>query len=350
MKHPILFYRNRLIVWWLVWLFLIAGQSLIFYFAYGNFNEIGIFDSVFSLIIYSGIALFFWYPFRHFNSENIRISTLISNLILSGIIIITIWLLLTRFFTQGIIHDQDIFEEYWKITFPYRTGTGVFLFGITVLAYYLFVSIANLSEKKAKEAKLESLVKETELKMLRSQINPHFLFNSLNSISALTISNPDKARIMIIKLSDFMRYALARKDELPVSFKSELGSLRLYLDIEKIRFENKLTVEEQIEESCLEIMIPAMALQPLYENAVKHGVYESVESVVIKTIAKITDGFLKIEISNNYDPDSTPRKGTETGLSNVSRRLELFYGAKNIMTYSKENGIFTVTMIIPVNF
>jgi LytS/YehU family sensor histidine kinase len=88
----------------------------------------------------------------------------------------------------------------------------------------------------------------------------------------------------------------------------------------------------------------------LYENAVKHGVYESIENVIIKTVAKLSDGFLKIEISNNYDLDSTPRKGTGTGLANVSRRLELFYGAKSMMTYSKENGIFTVIMIIPANF
>jgi LytS/YehU family sensor histidine kinase len=218
-----------------------------------------------------------------------------------------------------------------------------------LLAYYLFISIASLSEKNVKEAKLESLVKETELKMLQSQINPHFLFNSLNSISSLTVSDPEKARIMVIKLSDFMRYALARKDEL-VSFKSELDNLRLYLDIEKVRFGDRLIIEEQIEESCLNAMIPAMALQPLYENAVKHGVYESSESVVIKTTAKLDDGFLKIEISNNYDLNSTPRKGAGIGLANVSRRLELFYSSKNIMTCSKENGIFTVAMTIPAKF
>ena len=346
MKHPVLFHRNWLIV---VGLFLIAGQSLLFYFAYGNF-ETAIFDSVFSLVIFSGMALCFWYPFSFFNSANIRNSTIISNIIISGFVIIAIWILLTKSFIQGIIQEQIIFEEYWKITLPYRIGTGVFLFGITVLAYYLFISIANLSEKKAREAKLESLVKETELKMLRSQINPHFLFNTLNSISALTVSNPEKARDMVIKLSDFMRYALARKDDFPVSLKSELENLRLYLDIEKVRFGNRLIVEEQIEDLCLEAMIPAMTLQPLYENAVKHGVYESSETVVIKTVAKLSDGFLNIEISNNYDLDSTPHKGTGTGLSNVSRRLELFYGAKSMMNYSKENGIFTVVMIIPANF
>ena len=329
-------------MWWLSGLFLIIAQS----FAFGNFGKAGIFDSLFSLVIFSGIALSFWYPFSYF-SQNSKTSTLIFNLVISGIIIITIWIVFTKLFLQLIISQQSIFDAHWTHTFPYRIGTGVFLFGITLLAYYLFINIANLSEKKAKEAKLESLVKETELKLLRSQINPHFLFNSLNSISALTVSNPEKARDMVIKLSDFMRYSLSRKDDLPVSLKSELDSLRLYLDIEKVRFGNRLIIEEQIEEQCLSAMIPAMTLQPLYENAVKHGVYESSETVVIKTVATLSDGFLNIEISNNYDLDSIAHKGTGTGLSNVSRRLELFYEHKSIMSYSKENGIFRVILIIP---
>ena len=118
-----------------------------------------------------------------------------------------------------ILPKVNDYQAYWEATFPYRVGTGVFIYGLIVLAYYLFVSLYNLSEKNVKEARLESLVKETELKMLRSQINPHFLFNSLNSISSLTITNPEKARDMVIKLSEFMRYALSKKDEQPVSAK-----------------------------------------------------------------------------------------------------------------------------------
>ena len=350
MKHPVLSNRNRLIIWWLISLFLITGQSFVFYFALGSFSKIGILDSAFSLLIFSGIAFYFWYPFTFFNTGNVKLLTLIVNLLIAGAVTITIWILVTNFFLQGIIQEQNLFERYWQVTFPYRIGTSMFLYCVTILIYYLFINADNLSKKNAKEEELEKLIKETELKMLRSQINPHFLFNSLNSISALTVSDPEKARDMVIKLSDFMRYVLARKDDLPVSFKSELDSLRLYLDIEKIRFGNKLIIEEQIEEPCLEAIIPAMTFQPLYENAVKHGVYESSETVVIKTIAKLADNFLKIEISNNYDLYSMPHKGTGTGLSNVSRRLELFYGSKSMLTYSKENGIFTVTIIIPANF
>ena len=185
--------------------------------------------------------------------------------------------------------------------------------------------------------------------MLLSQINPHFLFNSLNSISSLTITDPEKARIMIVKLSEFMRYALSRKDERPVSLQSELENLRLYLDIEKVRFGDRLTTEENIEKDCLDIKIPVMLLQPLYENAVKHGVYESTESVRIITLAKIVNGYMEMTISNNYEPGQSSAKGTGTGLLNVTRRLELSYGNNASLKTTRENGIYIVKLFIPTN-
>jgi LytS/YehU family sensor histidine kinase len=348
MKHPILTNRVRLIVWWLVWLFLALGQSLLFYYAYGSFINIGLLDSLVSLLIYSGIALSLWYPFRFFNSGTTRITVLISNLVASGAISVTLWVLITKLIMTLILPEQNNYDAYWTSTFPYRIGTGVFIYGLIILTYYLFESLSNLSEKNAKEAKLESLVKETELKMLRSQINPHFLFNSLNSISSLTITDPEKARDMVVKLSEFMRYALSRKDEQPVTLQNELENLRLYLDIEQVRFGDKLTTEEIIETACLDFKIPVMLLQPLYENAVKHGVYESTESVKIMTNVKFIDSYLEIIISNNYDSNPSQKRGTGTGILNVSRRLELFYGKKASINTVKENGLYTVTIYIPV--
>jgi LytS/YehU family sensor histidine kinase len=272
---------------------------------------------------------------------------LISNLVASGALSITLWVLITKFIMTTVLPEQNNYQAYWAATFPYRVGSGVFIYGLIILTYYLFVSLSNLSEKNAKEARLESLVKETELKMLRSQINPHFLFNSLNSISSLTITDPEKARDMVVKLSEFMRYALSRKDEQPVSLKAELENLRLYLDIEQVRFGDKLTTEENIESNCLDFKIPVMLLQPLYENAVKHGVYESTESVRIITQARIIDGYFEITISNNYDSSPSLKRGTGTGLLNVTRRLELFYGNKASIKSTKENGIYTVSLYIP---
>jgi LytS/YehU family sensor histidine kinase len=251
---------------------------------------------------------------------------------------------------SSVLPDDLNYNAYWEATFPYRIGTGVFIYGLIILTYYLFVSLSNLSEKNAKEARLESLVKETELKMLRSQINPHFLFNSLNSISSLTITDPEKARDMVVKLSEFMRYALSRKDELPVSLQNELDNLRLYLEIEKVRFGDKLITEETIEKECLDFKIPVLLLQPLYENAVKHGVYESTESVKIMTNAKLNDGYIEITISNNYEDSPSIKRGTGTGILNVSRRLELYYGNRAMIKTTRENGLYTVSLYIPAEY
>ena len=350
MKHPVLSNKGRLIVWWLVWLFLGLGQSLLFYYAYGSFASLSIIDSLLSLLIYSGISLSLWYPFKYFTTSNTKNTSIISNFIAIGVITVTLWVLITKYVVQLVSPAENNFQAYWDATFSYRIGTGVFIYGLIILTYFLFTSLNNLSEKKAKEARLESLIKETELKMLRSQINPHFLFNSLNSISSLTVTDPEKARMMVIKLSDFMRYALSGKDEQPVSLESELENLRLYLDIEKVRFGDRLRTEEKIDKNCLGIKIPVLLLQPLYENAVKHGVYESTELISIATDSVIKDGYLEITISNNYESGSTTLKGTGTGLMNVSRRLELIYGNKASIRTNRANNIFTVKLFIPVNY
>jgi sensor histidine kinase YesM len=347
MKHPVLGNRLWLIVWWLAWLFLAMGQSLLFYFAYGSFTKISILDSGISLLIYSGLSLSLWYPFSYFNSGEKKTLSLISNLILTGAFTIAIWILLTKVIMTNIVPAEQNYISYWNITLPYRIGTGAIIYFLVILTYFLNVSLTNLSEKNAKEVKLQNIVKETELRLLRSQINPHFLFNSLNSISSLTITDPEKARDMIVKLSEFMRYALSRKDEQPVTLRSEIENLMLYLEIEKVRFGDRLTTEEIIDGESLEFKIPVLLLQPLYENAIKHGVYESTESVKITTNAKIENGYIKITISNNFSETPSQKKGTGTGLSNVSRRMELFYGNKASITSTRENNIYTVTLYMP---
>lgn len=349
MKHPILEKGSRLSLWWLVWILLGLGQSLIYYYAYGGYTFITIPEGIISVCIYSGIALMLWYPFRYFNRTGTNPAVQIFNLLVTAAISITLWVLLTHYLTSNLFPKDQSFPLYWDATLPYRIGTGVFIFGMTILSYYLFISLNDLADKKARESKLETVVKETELKMLRSQINPHFLFNSLNSISSLTITNPDKARTMVIKLSEFLRYALSRKDEQPVTLRSELENLGLYLDIEKVRFGNKLVSEATIRDDCYDVMLPVMLLQPIYENAIKHGVYESLETVKINTTAEILNGYLNISVSNNFDPESIPNKGTGTGLINVARRIELVYGKRGLINTKKENNLFTVNISIPIN-
>jgi LytS/YehU family sensor histidine kinase len=192
-----------------------------------------------------------------------------------------------------------------------------------------------------------ALVKEAELHALKSQINPHFLFNSLNSISSLTMTNPARAQEMVINLSQLMRYSLKHDQSEKVSFKQEIENNKLYLKIEKVRFGSKLEPVFEIDENCLKAEIPNMILQPIYENAIKYGVYEATEPVEIKTVARCSDELLQITISNPYDANAKSKKGEGIGLRNIRDRLQIIYGNPYLLKLEDNKKEFTVTLTIP---
>lgn len=347
MNHPLFQSRPRLAAWWLIWALLALGQLFIYNIVYERSFQITVPDVILSFVIYSGIGLVIWYPFRYFNTKALKLHVLVANIVIMGFVAVILWILLSNYSLIFIIREQSVLKTYWTATFPFRLGSGIFIYGMVILAYYLIISLSDLAEKKAREARLESVIRETELKMLRSQINPHFLFNTLNSISSLTLTDPEKARAMVIKLSDFMRYALSRKDEQPVTLSSELSNMRLYLDIEKVRFGRRLHYEEIIDENSLNIKIPVLLLQPLYENAVKYGVHETTGDVTIATKVICGNDFVEISVSNNVETIDPSFKGTGTGLANVSKRLELYYSGKASLRTAFSEGVFTATLLLP---
>jgi LytS/YehU family sensor histidine kinase len=208
----------------------------------------------------------------------------------------------------------------------------------------------NFKEKIMDEAALKTLMKETELNALKSQINPHFLFNSLNSISSLTMAKPEKAQEMIIKLSDFLRYSLQHKENQKTTLENELKHCLLYLEIEKVRFGKKLNFENKISPESFDKLLPSMLLQPLYENAIKYSVYESTEPTLITTESYFKDNFLVISIKNTFDPDALAKKGEGIGLKNVRTRLKLEYKRDDLMILNRKNDTYEVILNIPQRY
>jgi signal transduction histidine kinase len=348
MKHPLLENRTRLLVWWLAWLILAAGQSLLIHFVYGSKVEVAIADGLVSMILYGLLGLAVWFPVRFLLKDDNQLYTTVFNVILTGSLTVAAWLFGTRITVRAMVTEKIDYTILWHSVLVFRATAGVLIFFVMILVYYLFLSATSLAEKAARQAQLETQVREGELKMLRSQINPHFLFNSLNSVSSLTVTDPVRAREMIVKLSEFMRYSLSSRNEQPVTLGHEMESLRLYLQIEKVRFGTRLRIEEDISRECLPALMPGMLLQPLYENAVKHGVYESTEEVTIKTSANVENDIVTISVSNNVDTESVvTRKGAGIGLKNVSSRLELFFGDKADLTVSRGESTFTVVVRFP---
>lgn len=348
MKHPVFEYRSRILIWWLAWIALAIGQSLLIRYVSGSELGVALTDGLVSMILYGAMGLAIWFPLRYMMKGPNQIISVIIDIVLTGIVTVAIWFFLSRYLIRSFVSDKVAYDMFWNTAIVFRIASGLLLYCMTILTYYLFLSASRLAEKAAGQSKLEALVKEAELKMLRSQINPHFLFNSLNSISSLTLTDPMKAHEMIVKLSDFMRYSLSSRDDHLVTLSNEMGSMRLYLDIEKVRFRERLVTEEHIEKECLEALLPGLLLQPLYENAVKHGVYESIKTVSISTTAVKREDKLVITISNTIDTDSvvTP-KGTGIGIKNVKSRLELFFSGKAELLIGRKDDMFTATIIIP---
>ena len=152
---------------------------------------------------------------------------------------------------------------------------------------------------------------------------------------------------MVIKLSDFLRSSLGKDNQELQSIKEELKRMELYLDIEKVRFGERLKLINSFDGKCDQLQVPNMILQPLYENAIKYGVYEQLEGVTIKTNCHCDDGNLHISISNGYDCEAVPQKGKGIGLRNIRSRLELIYGISDLVTIEKDQKTFTVRLLVP---
>ncbi|WP_209330498.1 sensor histidine kinase [Lunatimonas salinarum] len=200
---------------------------------------------------------------------------------------------------------------------------------------------------KEREMLTERLLRESELQHLRMQLQPHFLFNSLNSVSALMSRDPERARQMLLKLADFFRLSIQKHGAENEPLDREWQRIRLYLDIEKIRFGNRLQVDMVMGEGLEGWVLPALLMQPLVENAVKFGLYGVVDAVVIRIEAQEVQGVLHIVVSNPCDLDSLQPPGTGFGLDSVRRRLYLLYGRNDLLQYQLQNNRFTATLQIP---
>jgi two-component system LytT family sensor kinase len=212
------------------------------------------------------------------------------------------------------------------------------------LVYY---KLQDQQEFLMRKNEIDKLTKEAELTSLREKLQPYFLFNSLNSISALTITKPIQARKMVQQLSDFLRGTIKNDEDLS-DLKSELDHLNLYLEIEKVRFGERLNTNIETEDQALLKKIPPMLLQPIVENAIKFGLYDTLDEVTISIISKYQNQYLSISVINPFDMETSHHnKGTGFGLNSIKRRLHLLYNQQNLLTTEIKENLFITTILIP---
>jgi Putative regulator of cell autolysis len=268
-------------------------------------------------------------------------------IVIWGLVLAAISVSLDRWILQFIIPDKNYLGQI-DLSLPLRFFINALLIAWIAIINILWNIQQEYKENEQRKADAERLAREAELYNLRQQLQPHFLFNSLNSIIALIGRKPEEARNMTFQLSDFLRGTLRKDDQQLIALKDELEHLQLYLSIEKVRFGHRLETLVTYDEECLTKTLPAMIMQPLVENAIKYGLYDTTERVTIEVACSCNNHMLEIQIENPYDSQSNkPRRGTGFGLRGVERRLYLLFGRTDLLETHATTHIFTSIIKIP---
>jgi len=231
--------------------------------------------------------------------------------------------------------------------FPALAAAGALVYLLSLAGHYLLITFdhARAVEREALESAVTA--REAELKALKAQIQPHFLFNSLHSISALTARDPAAARDMAVRLADFMRTIIAVAEKTSIPLRQELSLAENYLAIEKVRFGDRLRTEVDVPEELRALQVLPLTLQPLVENAVKHGVGGLTEGGTVSVRARRRAGLLEITVTNPFDPDRERAHGTGSGLDIVRRRLAAAYGREGALAATTAAGVHAATITMP---
>jgi two-component system LytT family sensor kinase len=331
---------------WIVIALMVVGCAKHIFIIHDIFRfpwETAVSDGIISTLILSasvwGIALVIR---RYPTTAAITLYALFVAFLMSGVTVFTEYVVL-----KWILGSDNLGYMAWlKHTLPVRFLV-IWVFSIWVATISaLRKNITTLDSRFQQQADTSVLLKEAELFKLRQQLQPHFLYNSLNSISALIMISPEKAQEMIGKLSDFLRSSVKREaeDKIPVS--EELNYIQSYLAIESIRFGDRLQVNFK-KDFTDGATIPPFLLQPILENAIKFGIYGRTGAVVIDFHIALQGQSLSISITNPYDPNMQPPKGTGFGLEGIQRRLYLLYARTDLLETKKDNEYFTTILNIP---
>jgi two-component system LytT family sensor kinase len=317
------------------WIFQIVGWGLFVlmqvFFAFSTFEKITV-NFVLNLIIFVSLGVSFSHVMRAIIVRtNVLLLPLQQQLI--GLVIITLFFsltvgvmesLLTYFFDLRTPLKEKLTET--KILIYNAFNSLVYLFMWSCI-YFVYHYIQKNRKQQVDTLKLEALVKELELKTIKAHINPHFIFNALNSIRALIDENPVRARTAVTELSNILRSSMKAEKLETVTFEKELNIVKDYLALEHIRFEERLKIEYDIEEDTLDLQVPPMMLQTLVENAIKHGISKQLEGGSIKIISCFTDKFHELRVQNTgYLNGSKNVDGF--GLASTENRLHLMFGEK----------------------
>lgn len=330
-------------IFFISWIIIIADHIFLLRWFGWNWN-IALADSLVNELLLLGICILLINILRFYMPQREKSYQLVIwGLIFTAMVIFSSNLILKSFYK-----DDPIYIDFLHDSLLLRGSLNFLLIGCFILIGVIWRNWQDTQEQEKIKADAEKMSKEAELFKLRQQLQPHFLFNSLNSINALIGLRPEEARKMVQQLSDFLRGTLKKEENQLVTLKEEMDYLKLYLDIEKVRFGNRLSTKIECEEGTLGMKLPSLLLQPVVENAIKFGLYDTTDEIEIGLTAKIMNSNLVIEVVNPFDPEtSSPKQGTGFGLQSVHRRLQLLFARTGLLTTQVNGNIYITRVEIP---
>lgn len=326
--------------WWMVWM---AAQAWVITQSGFDWNT-ALLDAIVTQLVFA-VGGYTINTSMHSYQPSVRNSLYVLgwSIALAGLCVF-----LQRWALLQLLNDQVGYIQFLENSLIIRGAFGWLMVTLVAILTWFWVYAADRRENEQRKDDATQLAREAELSNLRQQLQPHFLFNSLNSISALAGSSPEEARKMIQQLSDFLRGTIRKDDKSLVTLDEELHHLELYLDIEKVRFGHRLRTEITKSEESLSLTLPSLLLQPIVENAIKFGLYDTVGAIVISISAWSEKRMLCLQVKNPFDlTTSTRKQGTGFGLSSIRRRLYLLYYRNDLLSTSQDSTTFTTTINIP---
>lgn len=348
--HPILSNRSALVLYLAV--YLVIGLVLAALLnATGNIQwGAAISFSTPLSLLYGLICLSSWYVCRSFplrTTSAVQIAGIFS---VAAAVSTTLWMLIGELLASVLsgFSFASTLSNRSSTHLLLLGGAGVGLYLLSVAVHYLLIMFEQSKEDERRALEFKLLAQTAELRALQSQVNPHFLFNSLNSISALTTKDPPAARSMTLMLADFLRQTLRLGADELIPLREELALCRKFVDIEQVRFGSRLQLKERATDKALTCLIPPLLLQPLIENAVIHGIAHLVNGGTILLDADVRSGRLHVRLENPCDPERPKLRKDGLGLENVKRRLLTLSITESRLDVSEHNSTFVAELTLPM--
>ena len=291
------------------------------------------------LLVHSFSCLASWYLCRVLPLGSTRPERLLVSLLVAGVLASALVVGLGEIWSQVVLSspmttEPSGLDRARTLFFVY----ALLVFSLAVALHYLFLAVEARRAAEGRAFEMRLLAREAELQALKAQVDPHFLFNSLNSISSLVAADPQRARAMCLKLAEVLRQSLRLGERPSIYLKEELAVARSYLEVEEFRFGDRMSVQFQVEDGCENCEVPPLLLQPLVENSVRHGIAHLLEGGTVQVRARRHEGRLILEVVNPCDPERPASRGEGIGLANVQRRLAAAFGDEAKLVADEQPG------------